>query len=132
MARLGSICGRWIEFGTRKGKGEGWTHGLAVEVVLGRHDAVDGLRFLEREERKASRAVRFGIAHDGAVRDLAELLKVRPERVCVSFARSEACVAIEGRNDQPSVVSQLSPPMNIFLQVRRERERGNARHEKER
>lgn len=56
--------------------------------MLRRHDAVDRLRILEREERKASRAVRFGIAHDGAVGDLAKLLKVGLERVCGATERS--------------------------------------------
>lgn len=123
MARFGSIYGREIASASptrayRVHLSQRETHVLAVEVVLARHDGVDRARLFEGQERKAAGAATLGVAHDGAVRDLAKLLKVHLQRVCECVRGSVRSSRGERANisgSLPSVVSQFSPPMNIFL-----------------
>lgn len=76
-----------IEYSTRE-----YTYVLSVEVVLARHDRIDGTRFLEGQEAETARTTALGVPHDRAVRHLAELFKVHLERVCGAWSR--------GRNSQ--------------------------------
>lgn len=104
----------------------GWynvTYNLAIEVVLFDHDSVHTFRIPEGKEAEPARAASRGVAHDGALADLAKLGKVVLERVYGNIS-TVAMIEVHGvkyaqeahvKVSIPSVVSQFKPPINILL-----------------
>lgn len=96
------------------------TYQLAVEKVLFDHDGIDGLWVFEGEEAEATRTTGSTIAHHLAVDYFAVLREVIFERFCcdmISMVQSLCKVLSVYILYLRSVVSQLRPPMNIFLQA---------------
>lgn len=82
--------------------------------MLFHHDDIDSSCVLESEEAKASRSTSSAITHDSALDNFSELGKIILEGFCENVS-----VLVPGDSPNvrklPSVVSQLSPPINIFL-----------------